>query len=77
MGCFPRPPVEEEGGRLKITDKMRLDWLSRRKWEFHSQDCFQLYCGDSAYANNSLRKAIDDTIREAIRAEKKAAAKGD
>ena len=55
---------------MKITDKMRLDWLLRNKWEFYSDECFQLYCLDSAYANKSIRRVIDDTIRASKRDKK-------
>lgn len=48
----------------RITDKTRLDWLSRHKWQIYSADCFQAYHADSAYANMSLRAVIDSTIRQ-------------
>lgn len=60
---------------MKITDKMRLDWLSRNLWSFYSGDCFQLNSihGDQdgySYARSSPRKAIDAAIKQEKRGKK-------
>lgn len=55
---------EENRMTKKISDRERLDWLAKSgPWTFHNQELFQLYQGDSAYANRSLRGAIDDTMK--------------
>ena len=61
---------------VKITDKIRLDWLMENGEEFMRSLCGANCCFEWLYPN---RIDIDMKIRQfaAIKAKKKAAAKGD
>ena len=47
------------------TDKQRLDWLSKRVWQFYSADCFQLNTpwNGLSFARKTPRQAIDAAMR--------------
>lgn len=45
------------------TDKQRLDWLSKRVWQFYSADCFQLNTTDGSFARKTPRQSIDAAMR--------------